>query len=116
MASNSAAHTALVNDLLVEISKRPFVRVWPVVVGKFRMLRDPERIVSVGRVGQADISGIILISGKGIRLEIEVKTGSAVQTVEQKAYQAMITKLGGIYIVARDIKKTLEFIDGAINV
>ena len=115
MANHNAEHSKLVNDILVELSKRPCIRVWPVVVGKFRLLRDPDKIVSIGRPGQADISGLITVHGIGRRLEIEVKTGNAVQTVEQKNYQAMITKLGGEYIVARSIEDATKFCDELQN-
>ncbi len=113
--NKSEEHTRLVNDILVELSKRPCIRVWPVIVGKFRLLRDPDIIVSVGRAGQADISGLITVHGVGRRLEIEVKTGNATQTKEQKNFQAMILKLGGEYIVARSIEDATTFCDELQN-
>lgn len=58
------------------------------------------RFIHFGVKGAADLSGIIKCGG--IRLEIEVKSGGAVQTAEQKNYEKMIKDFGGIYILARD--------------
>ncbi len=64
----------------------------------------------------ADISGILTHkSGLGLRLEIEIKTGSARQTTEQKNFEKMIKSLGGIYFVARSVNCALEFCDRAAN-
>ncbi len=57
-----------------------------------------DRFISFGLKGAADISGIIV---GGVRLEIEIKSGEAKQSVEQKNFQKMIEKFGGIYILAR---------------
>lgn len=115
MVNRSAAHSPLVNDILVELSKRPGVRVWKVHAGKYRVLHDPDQVLTIGNKGHADISGIIKIAGRGIRLEIEVKTGSAVQTAEQRAFQAMILGLGGEYIVARCIEDATSFCDELLS-
>lgn len=44
----------------------------------------------------------------GRRIEIEVKTGEARQTKQQRAYQAMIEFYGGIYIVARKLEDVID--------
>lgn len=106
----------MVNDILVELSRRAYVRVWKNQVGVFRDVEDDDRIVRVGVKGAADISGILRNkSGFGIRLEIEVKTGSGRQTPDQKNYQRMIESLGGLYLVARSVPEALEFCDRAAN-
>jgi len=46
-----------------------------------------------------------------VRLEIEIKSGQASQTDQQKSWQRMVESLGGIYILARsadDAAKQLE--------
>lgn len=55
-------------------------------------------MISYGLKGSADIIGLL---NTGRFLAVEVKTGMARQTKEQKAFQQMIDKLGGLYIVAR---------------
>lgn len=54
--------------------------------------------IRYGLKGCADITGITI---DGRRLEVEIKTGSARQQDNQKDFQAMIDRHGGIYFVAR---------------
>ncbi len=102
------------------------VRLFPQLVGKFYNRRILNYLYSikfipvniailiakflttVGIKGQADINGIMKVGPTGIRLEIEIKTGDAVQSKEQKNWQKMITNLGGIYIVARCEKQAVK--------
>lgn len=66
--------------------------------------------VRFGVKGQADLSG--LLQG-GRRLEIEVKSATGRQTPEQKDFQAMIERFGGVYILARTVEDALLGIDAA---
>jgi len=114
--NHNEAHDKLVKDILVELSRRAYVRVWKSNTGVFRDLEDDDRIIRAGVKGAADISGIIRNrSGFGIRLEIEVKTGSGRQTPQQKHFQRMIESLGGLYLLARSIQEAVEFCDRAAN-
>lgn len=72
-----------------------------------------ERLVSAGVNGQADISGIV--GPWGIRLEVEVKVGKDKQNEDQKNFQAMIERLGGIYVVARNATEGLGQVVAAIE-
>jgi hypothetical protein len=96
MAQNEA-HELLVRNLLVALSATKLCMVWRQDTGA--AYRN-DRLIRYGLIGSADISGI-LIGGK--RLEIECKTGRAVQTEGQINFQKMIMKMGGIYILARDV-------------
>lgn len=51
----------------------------------------------------------------GRRLEVEVKTGKAVQQDNQKNFQSMITKMNGVYFVARSVEDALEQLQAAAN-
>lgn len=62
-------------------------------------------LVRYGVVGSADISGI-LVGGR--RIEIEVKTGKAIQEPQQKNFEAMIKMMGGIYFVAHSVEEALS--------
>lgn len=55
-------------------------------------------MVKFGTPGAADLSGILI---DGTRIEIEVKTATGRQSKQQQAFQAMIERFGGIYILAR---------------
>lgn len=66
------------------------------------------RVIRYGLKGSADILGIV---APGRFLAIEVKTGSAVQTAEQKAFEAVISGMGGLYVLARaadDVELALQ--------
>lgn len=55
-------------------------------------------IIVYGKIGHPDISGLL----HGIWIGIEIKTGNAVQSKDQKNFEAMIKKAGGVYIVVSD--------------
>ena len=61
---------------------------------------DPSRVVRFSVPGAADLTGIL---SDGKRLEIECKTADGKQSEAQRNFGEMITKQGGIYIVARSI-------------
>jgi hypothetical protein len=81
-------------------------------------------LIRIGITGQADVNGILgkkvtLLSGQsitlGIRVEIEIKTGNARQSTEQKRWQKMIESLGGIYIVARSEQEAINKLKDRLN-
>lgn len=53
--------------------------------------------VRAGVIGQADLTGIL---PDGRRLEVEVKRQGGEQSEGQVAYQRMITRFGGVYVLA----------------
>ena len=78
-------------------------------------MSDTDVIVKYGMKGSADIIGIFQWNGVGLFLAIEVKTGTARQTVLQKNFMAMIRRLGGVYIVARNLKQALDAIEQVLQ-
>ena len=58
----------------------------------------PARLVRFGVPGQADLTGIL---PTGRRLEVECKTENGRQTADQANYEAMIGRMGGLYVLAR---------------
>lgn len=70
--------------------------------------------VDYGVKGMADISGLLRVrSGLGVRLEIEIKTGSARQEPDQKNFERMVKSLGGFYYVARSVQDAIAFCERA---
>lgn len=98
-ASDSKLEAEILSEILAYLAGRTDLRAWRVnVVGA----RDRfGRVVHSGPKGQADISGILL--GTGRRLEVEVKAALGRQTTDQKAWEDVITKYGGLYILARSV-------------
>jgi hypothetical protein len=64
------------------------------------------RFVRFGKVGSADITGILGPLGR--RIEIECKRPGGVQTPDQKIFQNEIEKLGGIYILATSTQDLID--------
>lgn len=58
--------------------------------------------IKFGVTGSADVLGICGPCGNFIA--IEIKTGSAIQTKQQKTYQEVIEKLGALYVILRTEK------------
>lgn len=92
-------------EILREFGTRPDMRLWRANCG---VAKIGNRSVRFGVVGQADLTGVL---PGGIRLEIETKSPTGRQSPEQIAYQACITRFGGVYILARsveDVRATLR--------
>jgi ribulose-5-phosphate 4-epimerase/fuculose-1-phosphate aldolase len=89
------------------MSETDLCRCWKQETGA--AYRDGE-MIHYGLKGSADISGIMI---DGRRLEVEVKTGKAVQQDNQKAFEAMILKHNGIYFVARSVEDALNRLKAA---
>lgn len=109
MTDRSAAHTALVNDVLIAHGARPDLCLW-----KANVMAAQTRAgawVQAGTPGQADIIGIRAPSGQLIGLEI--KTGSGTQSREQKSWQAMVERFGGAYCVVRSVQDATAFLGPA---
>lgn len=85
------------NAILREFGARADMRLWRQNTGAatFRGQR-----VSFGVQGAADLSGIL---PDGRRLEIEIKSAVGRQSPEQRAYQTMIERFNGVYILARSV-------------
>ena len=93
------------NAILRAFGTIPQLRLWRANVGVARLGR---RMVRFGVPGQADLTGIL---PGGLRLEVEVKSLGGRQSPQQQAYQRMIQRFGGIYVLARsveDVGRALE--------
>lgn len=85
------------NDILRAFGTRSWLRLWRANVG---VARIGCRVVRFGVPGQADLTGIL---PGGRRLEIEAKSPDGVQTQDQRNYQLMIERFGGLYVLARSV-------------
>lgn len=103
--SSSAEHSALKRAILIELGPREECRVFPNQVGH---AVDPAtgRHIPFGLVvGASDILGIVKPGGRFLALE--VKTGDARPTKEQRAFLAMINAFGGVGRVVRSVDEAL---------
>ena len=104
---STEAHNKLISEILLTFGASPILRIWKNDVGVGRSLNG-NRVLRWGLKGSADIIGI----GFGGRfVAIEVKTGKARQSEQQKCFQQMIQNMGGIYIVARSVQDVRDMIN-----
>lgn len=107
--NRSKEHQALLDRVLLKIGGLPYVRVWPNNTGS--AVTDAGNYVRYGLPGSADITGILTDArGNGLRLEIEIKTGSGVLSDKQKKFRDMICKMGGLYLECRNENDALNFV------
>lgn len=106
--NKSAEHSKLVNEILLAFGSRRDLTLWKNASGAVKI---GERFLRFGLKGSPDIIGI---ADGGRFVGIEVKTGTARQTPEQKLFEAMVFRRGGLYVLARsldDVEKALSFLD-----
>lgn len=89
----------VMNDILRWAAGRTDLRLWRINNGVF-FTPDMNRVVKVGLTGSADLSGIL---HDGRRLEIECKSKTGKQRTEQIAFERMIRRFNGVYILARSV-------------
>ena len=69
------------------------------------------RLITFGTPGQSDIQGVQL--GNGRFLAVEIKSKNDKMSPEQKSWGDMITKYGGLYVVARCMNDVVEAFEQA---
>lgn len=84
------------NCLLWIATYRPEWRVWANNSGAVKVMSG--RFIRFGLKGSSDIVGI---DGSGKFIAIEVKTGKAVQSMQQKMFMKMIQERGGRFYLVR---------------
>lgn len=112
-ASRSAPRTseaALQAAILQKWGADPRLRIWRQNTGQAWVpLGHGWRPVRMGLPGVADIIGIMAPHGRW--LAIETKASGGRQRSSQKAFQAMVERMGGLYVLARDV----ETVDAALE-
>ena len=94
---SSQEHTDILYKTLLLLGALPFCRIWRNETGMALNIRTMEPL-KYGLVGSSDILGIL---ADGRLLCIEIKSGNAKQSSDQKKFEAMIRRFNGVYIVAR---------------
>jgi hypothetical protein len=85
-------------EILRAFGLKRWMRLWRANVLAARM---GDRFVRAGVAGQADLTGIL---PDGRRVEIEVKSERGRQTKDQRNFQRMIERFGGVYVLARSVE------------
>lgn len=98
------AHNQLIAEILLAFSKGN-IRLWRNETG-MAISPDGQRPIKYGLPGSSDILGLVGPAGRFIA--IECKVGRDRQSQKQQAFQVMVTKLGGIYCLARSPQDVLD--------
>jgi hypothetical protein len=100
MPNNSAAHTKLVNETVLALSKRKDLGdFWKNATGVARAMHNEKYLIRYGLEGSSDVIGIL---SNGLFAGIEMKTGSGKLSKAQEGFKKMIINRGGLYIVCVD--------------
>jgi hypothetical protein len=108
MLDRTIEHHRLLKEVLVHLSGLGYF-VWSNSTGA---MKTKNRYQRYGLIGSADILGI---TPDGTFLALEIKTGKAVQSKQQKKFEARVKKNKGIYKVVRSFKDLEDLIDGKSN-
>jgi hypothetical protein len=108
----SQGETVLMHDVLEAIGASPLCRVWRNQTGALPDPRTPGRWISFGKKGSADIIGLLCT---GRFLAVETKMPKYGQSEDQKKFQAMVEKFGGLYIVGRSVEQVVIAIEEAVH-
>lgn len=109
--SQGAEHDKLKRDILITLGCRPDVLVENSPTGKFRHIYRKE-VIAIGASGRPDITGtrkLPIVTGNGVQytgqsFAVEVKTGSAKLSTQQKRWRDRFESLGGLYVLARSVE------------
>lgn len=94
--------TTIMRDILIALSQIPGALFWRVNVG---VAKTPDgRTMRYGLPGQADISGIV----RGRHVEVEIKTPTGRQSMQQRRWQTAVERAGGVYLVARSVDEAVS--------
>jgi hypothetical protein len=108
------AHTALVKSIILDLARVPGLLLWEHKSGRFR---EPfsERHVDVGLVGSPDIIGFLDRPDApfAIFIGLEVKTGEAVLSGDQRSFHAVAASKRAFRTVVRSVEDAREAIEKA---
>jgi len=105
--SDARAHRNLKNEVRLALGRREDVVMWNNESGVARYGPSVVRY-GVGK-GGSDLIGII--KGSGRFLAIEIKTGNARLTKEQKLFQQLVRAFGGVAETVRTVDDATGLID-----
>lgn len=94
-------------EILATFGARPDLRLWRANTGK--AMNPSGRMVQFGVPGQPDLMGLRLPHGQLIGIEVKSATGK--QRPDQKAFQTMMERFGGLYILARSVDDVRKFLE-----
>lgn len=106
-----ALEAEILRETLLALSALPGVVVWRQNSGLYYTPdgRGGWRRVRAAIPGAADITGML---PGGRRLEVECKTASGRQSEDQRVFQAVVERAGGLYVLARSAAEAVDAVRG----
>ena len=115
LADRNAAHTALMNAVLVALGSHPRLRLWRQDCGLFEVIGSLHRVRALPN-GSPDVAGVLLLpSGVGQLVGLEIKTGSGEPNPAQTARLAMLRRFGALAGVVRSVGQATAAVDAALR-
>jgi hypothetical protein len=111
--ATSRDHKNLKNAIRLALGKRGDVVIWNNESGVAEYQDRPVRY-GVGK-GGADLLGICNVQGVGRFIALEVKTGKATASAEQKMFLALVRKYGGYATVVRSVEDAIRAVEECRN-
>lgn len=97
----------IMNRILLALGRHPRCKVWRNNSGA--LPDETGRMIRFGLPGSADILGLLVPSGRF--LAIEVKTPIGKQSDQQKRFQLMVERSGGLYVLARSVDDAVKAVE-----
>lgn len=93
-------------EILQKFGSRPDVRLWRANAGKGLVATADGglRAVRMNVDGCPDLIGWVTLAGRAVFLGVEVKSSTGRLRPAQEAFRAILTRMGGIYIVAHSLE------------
>lgn len=101
--------TRIQNASIKRVGTRRDVLIWRQHVGKYRHVKQPDLVISIGSPGMADSMAVVAVTitpdmiGKtiGVAVAAEFKTPRGRQAEEQAKWQRAFEARGGVYRLVR---------------
>ena len=96
----------LLSRVLIKWGSHPRVRLWRSNAGKawVPVTGGGMRPIQINLPGCPDLIGWVSLSGQAVFLGIETKSPTGTLRESQLAFQAVLSRMGGIYVVARSVE------------
>lgn len=93
-------------EILLHVGSRPDVRLWRANAGRALVPTQEGglRPIQVNLPGCPDLIGWVTLAGRAVFLGVEVKSSTGRLRPAQEAFRAILTRMGGIYIVAHSLE------------
>lgn len=102
----SIKESQLQDQIRLELGRVPGICVWRNNTGSIEARQGYRIAFGCGGAGGADLIGLY----RGRFIAIEVKSATGRQSPEQKIYQQLVEKMGGVYVLLRSVEEARAWV------